>query len=343
MNPADEQRKRYFVVHGRNYVAKDSLTSLLALFGLKEFSWADARHAAIEDTGRGLPTNLQIVEAGMKPVQAIIVLMTPDEDAALKKEFFNQAHDDASLLHPAGQSRPNVIFEAGMASALYPGKTIIASVGVGRVFSDIDGVNRVSLDTKAGREDLKRALEAIKCSVRPKTGWKTAGDFEDSPRRLYELWNDEWDEDYLLTPHQLAKLRSTPPVDRDILAFALVSAIHRTADGAPFWVRRNLTNPKAAVALTQLILDGVSFIPRFRAAKVLECMGVKMIESAMSKRALDQSSDTTERVKFIEAAKSKGVNAFIETYESSHEGLTNVERAALLVELPGYRVTRVDW
>jgi len=115
----------------------------------------------------------------MAKVQAVVVLFSPDEIAQLKEQFWgaDDKHGDGK---PAGQARPNVLFEAGLALGAYPEKTVIVQVGKVRPFSDIAGKHlvRLSGDTSR-RNDLANRLAKIGCNVnRIGNDWMTAGIFE---------------------------------------------------------------------------------------------------------------------------------------------------------------------
>jgi predicted nucleotide-binding protein len=111
-------------------------------------------------------------------VQAVVVLFSPDEIAYLKEQFWS-ASDKQSDGKAAGQARPNVLFEAGLALGAHPEKTVIVQVGKVRPFSDIAGKHLVKLTNDTGkRNDLANRLAKIGCAVN-KIGndWMTAGTF----------------------------------------------------------------------------------------------------------------------------------------------------------------------
>src|SRR5262249_38094958 len=107
-----------------------------------------------------------------------VVLFSPDELAQLKEQFWSSddKHGDGNL---AGQARPNVLFEAGLALGAHPEKTVIVQVGKVRPFSDIAGKHLVRLSEERGRNDLANRLKRLGCPVNM-TGddWMNAGYFE---------------------------------------------------------------------------------------------------------------------------------------------------------------------
>ncbi len=78
-----------------------------------------------------------------------------------------------------GQARPNVLFEAGMAFASHPDKTVLVQIGTVRPFSDIAGRHVIRMDDSgAKRQNLALRLKTAGCSVDLEgTDWHTAGNF----------------------------------------------------------------------------------------------------------------------------------------------------------------------
>jgi predicted nucleotide-binding protein len=108
-----------------------------------------------------------------------VVLLTPDDEAKLKDEFFKSRSDPRSEIKLSGQPRPNVLFEAGMAFGHHPDNTVIVQVGKIRPISDLTGRHIVHLnDSVASRQQLVVKLRAAGCPV-DDTGsdWHTEGDF----------------------------------------------------------------------------------------------------------------------------------------------------------------------
>lgn len=127
--------EKVFVVHGRNHTALKAMYAFLRSIGLSPITWEDA----VELTGKPSATTLEIVKAGIEASKCSIVLMTGDDEARLRPEYGPEP------LLP--QPRPNVIFEAGWALAVAGReKTILVRFGGLRDFSDIDGINMITLD-----------------------------------------------------------------------------------------------------------------------------------------------------------------------------------------------------
>ena len=126
------QEETVFVVHGRNTEARNAMFSFLRCLQLTPLEWEQAR----EKTGSATPTTLEIVNAGIKAAQCVVVLFTGDDLAKLRPKY------GIEELEP--QPRPNVIFEAAWSLATAGQKrTILARMGSVREFSDIDGLNQI--------------------------------------------------------------------------------------------------------------------------------------------------------------------------------------------------------
>jgi len=165
-----------FVVHGRNDKIRRALFSFLRAVGLEPMEWQEA----IAKTGKGSPYVGEILETAFREAAAVVVLLTPDDLAQLKKEFLKKG-DPAYERKPAGQARPNVLFEAGMAFGRNADSTVLVQVGEMRPFSDIGGRHVVNLNnTTEKRQELVNKLANAGCNVNilGKTDWHREGDFE---------------------------------------------------------------------------------------------------------------------------------------------------------------------
>ena len=129
-----------FLVHGRDTAKRASLMNLLEAYGLKVLGWGDQA----ELTGRGAPSTLEIVQAGMAAADAVVVLLTADDLARVKPEFA-RSDDGPDELELTGQPRLNVVFEAGMALAIDRDRVVIVSMGSTRQVTNMDGINAVVL------------------------------------------------------------------------------------------------------------------------------------------------------------------------------------------------------
>jgi predicted nucleotide-binding protein len=169
-----QDRRNVFVVHGRNLDARNSLFRFLRSIGLRPVEWSQA----IQLTGKASPFIGDVLDVAFSVAQAIVVLMTPDDEARLR-ESFRSKNDPPQEAQLTGQARPNVLFEAGMAMGRNPDRTIIVELGTLRPFSDIAGRHIVRLNNdSASRHELAQRLETAGCAVDLSgRDWHTEGNF----------------------------------------------------------------------------------------------------------------------------------------------------------------------
>lgn len=142
---------------------------------LRPIEWNEV----IESTDDPSPYIGEILDEVFSTAQAIVFLMTPDDEARLREEF-RKEDDPFYEKELTPQPRPNVLFEGGMAMAKHPNRTVIVKIGNLRPFSDIKGIHYVKLDnTSKTRHELATKLENAGCPVDTSgTDWLNAGDFE---------------------------------------------------------------------------------------------------------------------------------------------------------------------
>ncbi len=104
-----------FVVHGRDLDARDSVFAFLRSLALKPLEW----NQALRLTKKGSPYVGEVLDAAFSEAAAVVVLLTPDDEARLKPEFL-QPRDPVHERNLTGQARSNVLFEAGMAFGKSP-------------------------------------------------------------------------------------------------------------------------------------------------------------------------------------------------------------------------------
>lgn len=164
-----------FVVHGRNEKARTALFTFLRAIHLRPLEWTEALALAPGAS----PYIGNVLDAAFSKAQAVVVLLTGDDEAQLRAEYhgaYEEPHETA--LTP--QARANVLFEAGLAFGTHPDRTLLVELGRLRPFSDIGGRHtvRISNDVKA-RQDLAQRLLNAGCAVSlAGTDWHTAGDFD---------------------------------------------------------------------------------------------------------------------------------------------------------------------
>ena len=170
----EPNKSRVFVIHGRNKAMRRALFDFLRAIDLKPIEWS----VAVALTGKPTPFMGEILDAAMQYAQAIVVLFTGDDLARLRDEFLS-GNDPDYERETTPQSRPNVIFEAGMALGKYPNRTILVQVGTLRPFSDIAGRHFIRLrNSSKARQELAQRLKLAGCEVDLSgTDWHDAGMF----------------------------------------------------------------------------------------------------------------------------------------------------------------------
>jgi predicted nucleotide-binding protein len=165
-----------FVVHGRNDHVRRSMFDFLRAIGLTPLEWGTAMKA----TRSAAPYIGDVLEKAFAKAGAVIVLITPDDEARLNEQYWgrNEEPYEKKLM---GQARPNVLFEAGMAFGSHPRATVLVEIGKCRPFSDVFGRHVVRLNNSADkRQELADKLDTAGCPVqRAGKGWLEAGDFSD--------------------------------------------------------------------------------------------------------------------------------------------------------------------
>jgi len=167
--------RKVSVVYGRNLKARDALFAFLRSIELDPIEWSQA----VAATGKGTPYVGEILDKMFSMAQAVVVLMTPDDEAQLRAHL--RRKDEPSYeteLTP--QARANVLFEAGMAIGRYPERTVLVQLGPLRPFSDIGGRHVVKFDgSTQKRQELAQRLLTAGCPANlGGTDWHTKGSFE---------------------------------------------------------------------------------------------------------------------------------------------------------------------
>jgi predicted nucleotide-binding protein len=169
-----------WVIHGRDERLRRGLFDFLRNIGLHPLEFSEARRL----TGKPMPYVGEILEAAFAHAQAVVVLLTPDDEARLRPDL--QSPSDLSYeKNLTGQARPNVLFEAGMAFISHPDRTILVQIGEVRPFSDVAGRHIVHLDNSTQkRQDLANRLLDAGCSVKLSgTDWHNAGDLNPDAKK----------------------------------------------------------------------------------------------------------------------------------------------------------------
>lgn len=163
-----------FVIHGRDERLRSGMFDFLRSLDLKPLEWIEA----IRLTSKATPYIGEVLDAAFSNAQAVVALFTPDDEARLREGLRGEAEPPhETQLTP--QARPNVLFEAGMAMAHHPERTVLVQVGELRPFSDVAGRHMIRMDNSIEkRQDLAQRLETAGCPVNLKgKDWHTKGDF----------------------------------------------------------------------------------------------------------------------------------------------------------------------
>ena len=174
-------RKKVFVIYGRNERLRESVFQLLRDAGLDPREW----NKLVLETGHGSPHNLEVVTKGLSTAVAVVALWSGDDLARLRPDLHGPGEAPES---ERAQPRSNVILETGLALATKRENVVIVRVGSIRNASDLDGLNYVTIqdggqkDVK-GRKNLLDRLVAVGAAVdiEGKTDWMKAGSFKDDP------------------------------------------------------------------------------------------------------------------------------------------------------------------
>jgi len=166
--------RKVFVVYGRNQAARGAMFSFLRSLGLAPLEWEQA----VRQTHSGAPHLGEILSRALDEVQAVVVLLTGDDEARLRPHLVQE--DDPEFERDLGpQPRPNVLFESGMAFATHRQRTILVQIGEIRPFSDIAGRHVIRFDGSAqDRRALASRLQTVGCAVDLSgKDWLASGDF----------------------------------------------------------------------------------------------------------------------------------------------------------------------
>jgi hypothetical protein len=146
----------------------------LRSIGLNPIEWSRAR-ALTNETSPYIGT---VLDAAFNAAQAVVVLFTPDEIVSLRPEYAESMSDPD--LSPATQSRPNVLFEAGMAMGRDAHRTILVELGRTRGLSDLTGRHVVRMGNAPNqRQELAERLRTAGCNVDLSgSDWYQSGQFE---------------------------------------------------------------------------------------------------------------------------------------------------------------------
>ena len=139
-------RRSVFLVQGRNTTIARAMRDFLRSLDLKVIEWEHAVGLTAEPN----PYIGDIILAGMGAADGIVVLATPDDIVRLDPDLAEGT--EGGELAEEKQPRQNVIYEAGMAMALAPNRTLIIATPGTKILSDIAGRHLAYLDDSPQEE-----------------------------------------------------------------------------------------------------------------------------------------------------------------------------------------------
>lgn len=211
--------RKVFVVHGRDERLRRDFFAFLRALGVTPIEWSEA----VRMTGQGSPYIGVALDVALSAAQAVVVLLTPDDEVRLLPELSTPA-DPPEEREYRFQPRPNVLFEAGTAFGQDPDRTVLIEVGDLKRFSDVAGRHAVRLTNEASaRLEVANRLETAGCLVSTAgTDWLREGDFS-APRGIA---SPEWYGIQFTTPGA-----ATTTIERSPLSIS-GKFEHRPPDGA---------------------------------------------------------------------------------------------------------------
>ncbi|HEV3073301.1 MAG TPA: nucleotide-binding protein [Thermoanaerobaculia bacterium] len=167
-------KRKVFIVHGRNDAIRRAFFGFLRALDLDPVEWSEA----VSLTGKASAYIGEIIDAGLEAAQAVVVLLTPDDEVRLAPENMrvNEAPDETQIRL---QPRPNVLYEAGIAIGRYPARTLLIVVGNVKLHSDIQGQHLIRLDNETNqRNEVANRLRIAGCNPNTaRSDWLKEGDF----------------------------------------------------------------------------------------------------------------------------------------------------------------------
>lgn len=166
--------KKVFIVHGRDTRLRDDFFSFLRALGLQPIEWSEA----LKLTGKATPYTGEALESAFKNAQAVIVLLSPDDEVRLSPDLWKD-NEDENEKEIRLQARPNVLFEAGMAFGTHHERTLLIEIEPLKSFSDVAGRHVVRLsDSPETRNEIAERLRTAGCDVSTiGSDWLTTGNF----------------------------------------------------------------------------------------------------------------------------------------------------------------------
>lgn len=230
--------RKVFVVHGRNNALRQAIFDFLRSIDLQPIEWEQAVLA----TGKASPYIGDILDAGFAMAQAVVVMMTPDDEARLLPELQGQSEPEYET-ELTRQARPNVLFEAGMAFGRHEDRTVLVEFGALRPVSDVSGRHTVRMDgSSEKRQALAMRLESAGCQIDiTGTDWHKVGDFTVTSlaKKSRAKNNRSANDGRLIRDSHVQKLRN-----QYASLLEGIQILYRCADTRHRLVDNNMTRPK---------------------------------------------------------------------------------------------------
>lgn len=206
--------KKVFVVHGRDVRLRNDFFSFLRALTLQPIEWSEA----LKLTGKATPYIGEALESAFKNAQAVIVLLTPDDEVRLAPELWTVKEDENEKTIKL-QARPNVLFEAGMAFGTHPDRTLLIEVGQVKAFSDVAGRHVIRLSNSSEtRNEIAERLRTAGCGVSTSgSQWLSTGDFTVARKNKAESFRDNYKHTDLNEGDILALLDDWWPKSKDAI------------------------------------------------------------------------------------------------------------------------------
>ena len=151
-----QNRKAVMVIYGHDSEANKALFAWLRAIGLQPKEWGQLIHLS----GSASPYIGQVLEHAFRNVQAVVAFFTPDE--YVRERDTRHGMSISWRL----QARPNVLIEAGMALVTHPSRTVLVTLGLQELPTDLAGRHYIRLDgTTRPLHDLASRLHDAGCDT----------------------------------------------------------------------------------------------------------------------------------------------------------------------------------
>jgi hypothetical protein len=154
---APSDPRRVAVVHGRDDESRTAVFDYLRALDLRPLEWDEL----VAATGRAAPFVGDVIDQLFAEAQAVVVVLTPDDVVYLHPDLAAQKGESL----PAGQARPNVLLEAGIALGRHPDRTVFIEIGDLRPVSDLAGRHTIRPTTPQALHSIARRLATAGCPV----------------------------------------------------------------------------------------------------------------------------------------------------------------------------------